>query len=61
VMVTGERGTDDAARGRPGLTGAQVEQAATDQRMFEAFDGEAGCDRESAADCPVFRVPVPAP
>jgi hypothetical protein len=61
LMVTGERGTDDAARGRPGLTGAQVEQAATDKRMFEAFDGEAGCDRESAADCPVFRVPLPAP
>lgn len=61
LMVTGERGTDDEARGRPALTGAQVEQAATDQRMFAAFGGDRGCDRSSAADCPVFRVPVPAP
>ncbi len=60
LMVTGERGTDDAARGRPGLTGAQVEQAATDERMFAAFAGEEGCDRDSAADCPVFRVLLPA-
>ncbi len=59
LMVTGERGTDDDARGRPALTGAQVERAATDERMFAAFAGDEGCDRESAADCPVFRVPVP--
>lgn len=60
VMVTGERGTDDAARGRPALTGAQVERAATDRRTFAAFGAEEACGRPSAGDCPVFRVPLPA-
>jgi len=60
VMVTGERGTDDADRGRPALTGAQVERAATDPRTFAAFGADEGCDGPSADDCPVFRVPIPA-
>jgi hypothetical protein len=59
VMVTGERGTDDAARGRPALTGAQVERAATDERMFAAFDADEACGGSGSGDCPVFRVPVP--
>ncbi|MET0418612.1 MAG: hypothetical protein ABW022_21570 [Actinoplanes sp.] len=61
VMVTGERGTNDEARGRPALTGAQVEQSATDDRMFAAFTADEACDRGSVSDCPAFRVPVPAP
>jgi hypothetical protein len=60
VMVTGERGTDDADRGRPALTGAQVERVARDRRTFAAFGADEGCDGPSADDCPVFRVPVPA-
>jgi hypothetical protein len=59
VMATGERGTDSAPRGKPGLTGAQVEKVATDKRLFDAFVAGERCSGPSAAACPAFRVPVP--
>ncbi|MEU8817904.1 hypothetical protein [Actinoplanes sp. NPDC048796] len=52
VMATGKRDVG-AARGKPGLTGAQVEQVATDDRVFDAFGAET-CRK----GCPSFRTPV---
>lgn len=59
VMATGERGTDNASRGKPALTGAQVEQIATDPRLGDAFGPEERCTGPSSGACPAFRVPVP--
>lgn len=61
VMATGERGTGNAAAGKPGLTGAQIEKAATDRRMFDAFGANEKCQGPSAAACPAFKVSVPLP
>ncbi|XVV14339.1 hypothetical protein ACQP2X_08340 [Actinoplanes sp. CA-131856] len=52
VMATGKRDVG-AERGKPGLTGAQVEQVATDERVFDAFGAET-CEK----GCPPFRTPV---
>jgi hypothetical protein len=59
VMATGERGADDASTGQPALTGAQVEQIATDPRLGDAFGPNESCTGPSAGACPVFRVVVP--
>jgi hypothetical protein len=61
VMATGERGTDNASRGKPGLTGAQIEQIATDRRLFNAFGPSEQCSGPSSGACPAFKVPVPLP
>lgn len=61
VMATGERGTDNASRGKPGLTGAQIEQLATDRRLFNAFNAGEQCSGPSSGACPAFKVPVPLP
>lgn len=53
VMAAGERDAG-AQRGRPALTGAQVEQVATDERVFEAFARGEDCDK----GCPDFSTPV---
>jgi hypothetical protein len=60
VMATGERDAADAAGGKPGLSGAQVEKVATDKRMFDAFGPEEKCSGAAASACPVFKVAVPA-
>ncbi|MGX6601839.1 hypothetical protein ACWKSP_06855 [Micromonosporaceae bacterium Da 78-11] len=60
VMATGERDTEDAAKGRPALTGAQVERIATDVRLAAAFGPDERCNGPEAGACPVFKVPVPA-
>ncbi|MFF5292698.1 hypothetical protein [Paractinoplanes globisporus] len=59
VMATGERGADDAAGGKPGLTGAQVQKIATDRRLFDAFGSSEDCFGPSSGACPAFKVPVP--
>jgi hypothetical protein len=59
VMATGERGADNAAGGRPGLTGAQVQKVATDRRLFDAFGSTEDCFGPSSGACPAFKVPVP--
>jgi len=59
LMATGERGDDDAAAGKPGLTGAQIEQVATDRRLFDAFGKDEDCFGPSSGACPAFKVPVP--
>ncbi|GAA0537222.1 hypothetical protein GCM10010172_18240 [Paractinoplanes ferrugineus] len=61
VMATGERGADKPAAGEPGLTGAQIEKIATDQRLFDAFDPAERCSGPSSGACPAFRMPVPLP
>ncbi|WP_433376885.1 hypothetical protein ACQPZX_08690 [Actinoplanes sp. CA-142083] len=61
VMATGERGTDNASNGKPGLTGAQIEQIATDRRFFDAFGAAEQCSGPSSGACPAFKVPVPLP
>jgi hypothetical protein len=61
VMATGERGTDNPSRGKPALSGAQVEKIATDPRLGDAFGPDEECTGPSADACPVFRVPVPLP
>jgi hypothetical protein len=58
VMATGER-DGDAKRGKPALTGKQIEQVATGQQMFDAFGPDEKCTGPSAGACPAFRVPVP--
>ena len=58
VMSTGERGTDNASRGKPALTGKQIEQIATDPALGDAFGPAEDCSGPSAGACPVFRVPV---
>ncbi|MCO8274763.1 hypothetical protein M1L60_29620 [Actinoplanes sp. TRM 88003] len=53
VMAAGE--TDAGTqRGKPGLTGAQVEQVATDDRVLAAFGKAENCDD----GCPAFATPV---
>ncbi|MEV4350667.1 hypothetical protein AB0J83_39925 [Actinoplanes sp. NPDC049596] len=52
VMATGKRDVG-AEKGKPALTGAQVEQVATDDRVFDAFGPET-CEQ----GCPPFRTPV---
>lgn len=59
VMAAGERGTGDAAAGRPALTGAQVRQIATDIRLISAFGPHEQCNGPAEGACPVFEVPVP--
>jgi hypothetical protein len=61
LMATGERGGDDASAGRPGLSGAQIEQVATDRRLFDAFGQDEDCFGPSSGACPAFKVPVPSP
>ncbi|GIE04626.1 hypothetical protein [Paractinoplanes durhamensis] len=61
LMATGERGTDNASTGKPGLTGAQIEKIGTDQRMFDAFGPDEDCVGAAATACPAFRMPVPQP
>jgi hypothetical protein len=61
VMATGERGAGDAAGGKPGLTGAQIERIATDQRLFDAFGPDERCSGPSSGACPAFRMAVPLP
>jgi hypothetical protein len=58
VMATGERGAG-GSRGKPALSGKQIEKVATDPRLFDAFDATEHCPVPSGAACPVFRVPVP--
>ncbi|MBU2670605.1 hypothetical protein KOI35_44610 [Actinoplanes bogorensis] len=53
VMAAGERDTG-AQRGKPGLTGMQVEQVATDDRVFDAFNKSEDC----VDGCPGFGTPV---
>ncbi|MBL7256312.1 hypothetical protein [Paractinoplanes lichenicola] len=53
VMAAGERDAG-AQRGKPGLTGAQVEQVATDERVFDAFGRKEACGK----GCPDFSTPV---
>ncbi|NMO52965.1 hypothetical protein HH310_17415 [Actinoplanes sp. TBRC 11911] len=53
VMAAGERDIG-AKRGKPALTGKQVERVATDERLFDAFAAEHCGD-----GCPDFAVPVP--
>ncbi|MGK5684821.1 hypothetical protein [Actinoplanes sp. URMC 104] len=53
VMAAGQRDAG-AERGKPALTGAQVEQVATDERVFDAFRGDEDCRKK----CPSFRTPV---
>jgi hypothetical protein len=60
LMATGERGGDNVAAGRPGLTGAQVEQLATERRLFDAFGTDEDCFGPSSGACPAFKVPVPS-
>jgi hypothetical protein len=55
VMAAGERDTS-AKRGKPALSGKQVENVATDERLFQAF----GADEHCAGGCPTFPVSVPA-
>jgi hypothetical protein len=59
VMASGERGTDNASHGKPGLSGAQVEKIATDPRLGDAFGPQERCTGPSAGACPAFKVPVP--
>ena len=61
VMATGERGTDDATRGKPPLTGAQVQRIATDPDLLPAFTPAESCTPPTDTACPVFRVPLPTP
>jgi hypothetical protein len=60
LMATGERHGDSAAARKPGLTGAQVEQVATDRRLFDAFGEDEDCFGPSSQACPAFKVPVPS-
>ncbi|WP_250036202.1 hypothetical protein [Paractinoplanes maris] len=53
VLAAGEVDAG-AQRGRPALTGAQVEQVATDERVLDAFDAGEDCDD----GCPDFPTPV---
>ncbi|GAB2592030.1 hypothetical protein Aab01nite_38190 [Paractinoplanes abujensis] len=53
VMALGKRDAG-AQRGKPGLTGAQVEQVATDERVFDAFGRKEDCGK----GCPDFNTPV---
>jgi hypothetical protein len=55
VLAAGERDTS-AKRGKPALSGKQVETVATDERLFSAFGGDERCDD----GCPAFPVSVPA-
>jgi hypothetical protein len=57
LMATGERGDDNAA-GKPGLTGAQIQQLATDRRLFDAFGKGEDCFGPSSGACPAFKVPL---
>ena len=59
-MATGERAPTTPAAGEPALTGAQIEQVATDRRLFDAFGQDEDCFGPSAGACPAFKVPVPA-
>jgi hypothetical protein len=61
VMATGERGTDNPSKGKPALSGKEIERIATDPRLGDAFGPGEDCWGPSAGACPVFRVPVPAP
>jgi hypothetical protein len=58
VMATGERGTGNAAAGRPPLTAAETARLAVDVRVSSAFDPSERCNGPDPA-CPVLKVPVP--
>jgi hypothetical protein len=53
VLAAGEQNAG-AQRGKPALTGAQVEQVATDERVLDAFGKAENCDD----GCPAFATPV---
>ena len=53
VMAAGERAAG-AQGGKPALTGAQVEQVATDERVLDAFEADENC----GDGCPAFATPV---
>ena len=59
LMSTGERDTGSAARGKPALSGKQVETISTDRRIFDAFGPAERCTGPASGTCPVFTVPVP--
>ena len=58
VLATGERGTGDAAAGRPPLTGRQAAMLASDSRLIAAFGADERCNGPDPA-CPLLKVPVP--
>jgi hypothetical protein len=58
VMATGERGTGDAAAGRPPLSARQTAMLAADARLMAAFAPGERCNGPDPA-CPILRVPVP--
>jgi hypothetical protein len=53
VMAAGKRDAG-AAKGKPALTGKQIEKIATDHALFDAF----APDEQCTSDCPDFRVKV---
>ncbi|HET6481039.1 MAG TPA: hypothetical protein VFG35_13515 [Actinoplanes sp.] len=53
VLAVGKRNVG-AQRGKPALTGTQVEKVATDERVFDAFRRTEGCDDL----CPSLNTPV---
>jgi hypothetical protein len=57
VMATGERGTGSAEAGEPPLNITEVEQAATDPHLQDAFGVGERCNRP-APTCPILRFPV---
>jgi hypothetical protein len=59
VMAAGKRDTGDAGRGKPALSGKQVERVATGPELFDAFGPDETCTGAAADDCPAFEVPVP--
>lgn len=58
LMATGERGTGDAAAGRPPLTARQAAGLAADPRLLSAFAPQERCTGGDPA-CPLLKVPVP--
>ena len=58
VMTTGERGTGNAAAGKPSLTALQTATLATDPDLISAFAPGETCDGPEPA-CPLLLVPVP--
>ena len=59
LLAAGERDTGSASKGKPSLTGKQVEQIGTDRRIFDAFGPAERCSGPSSGGCPTFKVPVP--
>lgn len=57
VQVAGERGHDDAGRGRPALTTREAARIATQPRLFDGFGLGERCNAP-APSCPELRFPV---